>query len=567
MKAVLKVIVIFIIIAGIGAGIYWAIQPEQRSTVCLWIAQWAEKGGNSSLAAKMYEDSLKVHPKNTPARLGAVGFYKAAGNITKLEYHLLHGIENEPGNSFYYEELCRTYVEQGKFYDAVQLLDNIGNAVASRKLASVRPKAPVISPESGTYRGDFVITVESPDNTETYCTINGDFPTEYDILDGEIVPEPGNMKIMAICIDRNGLVSPAAISNFVYQPEVASVTFEDEGVERIVRHILMRPSGDISSGDLRSIVSFSNTLDGEIIPISSVNDLKWCSGLEVLELTGVKNAADCVGSLPRLQMLTLVGCSINNASPISGLQDLVALDLSQNVITSIASLKDLPNLERFHIRSNALVDLSSIDGFPVLRYFDAADNAISDISPLRNCRSLEMLILDGNKIEDISAIGSLIALETLDLSSNAINDIEPIKNCVSLTTLSLSNNKIEILTPLSACTNLVSLSAAKNNINVIDPLGALQSLVIVDLSENTITGADALAACTSLAEINLSKNFLTDISSLASLQQLRELNIENNNIKDLSGFASSPALETIYAFGNPVKDTKALEDAAITVYK
>jgi len=567
MKSVLKGLVIFVILAGLCLGGYWAIQPQQRSAISLWIAQVAESGGNTTFAAKMYETALRIHPKNRLARQSAIEFYRSSGNITKLEYHLQKGIEAEPGNSYYYEELCRTYVGQGKYYDAVLLLDNIEDAVVSRKISSLRPKAPVFSPDSGTYRDTFSITVTSPENTTAYFSINSDFPTEHDMLTGEIEPIPGEMKLMAVCVDKNGLISPVSYANIVYIPEVSSVTFEDEGVERIVRKILMRPSGDISSGDLRSIVSFSNSLEGEIVPIKSVNDLKWCTDLEELELTGVENALDCIGSLPKLRTLTLVGCSISNPSPISGLQELETLDLSQNVITSIASLRDLPRLERFHIRSNALVDISSISVFPELRYFDASDNAISDISPLRDCKKLEMLMLDGNKIEDISSLGSLAGLKTLDLSGNNIYDIDPLKNCVSLTTLSLSNNKIELLQALSSCTNLVSLSASKNNISVIDPLGTLQNLNIIDLSENTIISADALAACISLVQVNLSKNFLADISSLAALPDLQELNIEKNNIKDLSAFASSPSLMTIYAFGNPLKDVKALEDAAITVYK
>ncbi|MGI6577267.1 MAG: leucine-rich repeat domain-containing protein [Eubacteriales bacterium] len=567
MKSVLKITLIFAILSGICIGVYWSVQPQQRSTVCLWLAQTATDSGNDSFASKMYETALKVHPENKLARYSAIDYYRASGNITKLEYHLLCGIETEPGNSFYYEELCRTYVEQGKFYDAVQLLDNIEDAVVYRKISSSRPKTPVISPESGTYRGTFSITIDSPDNARIYCSTNGDFPTEYDISNGDISPTPGEMKLMAVCIDNNGLISPVATSNFMYLPEVASVTFEDEGVERIVRSILLRPEGDISSGDLRSIVSFSNALENEIVPIDTVNDLKWCTGLEVLELTGVENALDCIESLTQLQTLSLIGCSISDPSPISGLQNLVTLDLSNNIITSVASLKDLPMLERLHIRSNALVDISSIGEFSTLRYLDASDNAISDISPLRNCKSLEMLALDSNKIEDISDFGSLTDLKTLYLSNNLVFDIDPLKNCVSLTTLSLSNNKIEILDPLSKCTNLISLSAAKNNITIIEPLGNLHDLSIIDLSENTIINADSLATCTSLVQVNLSKNFLTDISLLSALPNLQELNIENNNIKNLSEFASAPSLTTIYAFGNPVKDTSALEDAAITVYK
>ena len=567
MKSILKTILVIIIIAAICFGIFWATRPSQRSAICLYLAKNAERSGNEAFAVKMYEKSLRIDPQNSKARNDAINFYKLLNNVTKVEFHLLNGIDAEPGNSYFYEELCRVYVEQGKLYDAVQLLDNVEDAIVRRKMASSRPQAPEVSPQSGTYRGELNITITAQDYSKIYCTVNGDFPTTEDISDGLLIPVSGEMHIISVCVGQNGLISPATMASFVYQPEVASVTFEDPGVERIIRSILLRPNGDISSGDLRSIDSFSNTVNNEIIEINSVNDLEWCSELRYLDLTGVENPLSCIASMPNLQTLALTNCNISDPSPISELQNLITLDFSGNVITSLAALKSLPNLERLHVRNNAIVDISTVGELNSLRYLDAGNNAIVDISALSDCQHLELLLLDGNRIEDIGAVKSLSSLTTLDISYNAIIDIEPLSSCTSLTTLNISANSIEIIEPLSSCVELVSLTASKNKISAVGPLASLTSMSVLDLTENTIQNADALANCTALINLNLSKNFISDVSALAVLPNLQQLNIEHNSVKNLLAFVDAPALTTIYAFGNYVGNVTALEDVAITVYK
>lgn len=567
MKRILKVLLVTIIIAAICVGLFWASRPYQRSSIYHYLAKNAEKSGNDAFAIKMFEQALKTHPSNSKARKDAIEYYKNSNNMSKVEFHLLRGIDAEPGNSFYYEELCRVYVEQGKLYDAVTLLDNIEDAIVSRKLSSLRPAAPIISPQSGAYRGELDITITSSDNSKIYCSVNSDFPTEEDFSDGKLSPIPGEMNLISVCVNQKGLVSPVSTAAYQYQPEIASITFEDPGVEKIIRSILLRPEGDISTGDLRSIDTFSNTLNNEIVEIESVVDLHWCSELRFLDFTGVQDPLSCIESMPYLQTIALTNCNISDPSSISGIKDLTTLDLSKNIITSLSELKELPNLERLHIRNNAIVDISGIEEFPSLRYLDVGDNAISDISALSDCQNLELLLLDGNRIEDLEALATLTNLNTLDISNNAIIDIEPLSSLTSLTTLAISDNRIEVLEPLSTCVELISLTATKNKITTVDPLASLINLTFLNLSGNTIQNADVLSSCVSLVDLNLSKNFITDISSLATLPNLQQLSIENNNIKDLSAFADTPFLKTIYAFGNPVGNTSALEDKAITVYK
>lgn len=567
MRTFLKIAVALLLIAAVAAGALWALQPRQRSAICLWLAEKALESGNDTAATKLFEDSLKIYPGNSAARKAAISFYRARGNYTKVEYHLLGGIENESGNSYYYEELSRVYVEQGKLYDASNLLDNIENAVVYKKLSSMRPQAPVILPESGNYRGELSVTVTAPEGALVYLTDSGSFPSGDDLFDGEIEILPGETLILAVCVSPDGLVSTVASASYRFEPELASITFSDPGVERIVRDILARPAGDISTGDMRTISSFSNAIGDELVEISTVEDLRWCSGLEVLDLTGVKSATECLEYLPSLRILSLHDCSVTDLTVFSGLKEIEYLDLSRNTIALVDALAELPKLERLIIRQNAVVNIEPLGKLVSLRQLDAGENAISDISPLDACTELETLVLDVNRISDVSALSSMKKLSALDISRNEVSDISALRDCTALRSLNMSGNKIEILEPLGGLIDLTSLDAAKNNISDISALGGLINLSVLNLSGNVIENVEPLAGCVSLNTCDLSRNFITDVSGLSALQNLMELNVENNMITDLSNLVSCEALNTVYAFGNKIKDTSALDEAGITVYK
>lgn len=567
MKTVVKILVTLLIVAGIAVFGFWALMPPQRSSVCLWLAQSAAGRGAADSAARYYEQALKINPRNSAARNSAIEFYRTAGNYTKVEYHLLAGIETEPSRTEYYVELSRIYAEQGKLSDAVDLLDHIKNPVAEKRISSMRPDAPVISPESGNYRGELSVTVTAEDGMRIYCSEDGNYPVSDSLYTGTFTPKPGETKIMAVCVDSDGLVSPLASADYRFEEETAAVQFADPGVEKIVRDILSRPKGDISSEELRTLREFTNISGEETVKISSLGDLKWCPDLDVLELNSVPGALDCLGYFPNLRVLSLCECGLSDLSPLSVCGKLECLDLSENRIASLQGLAGLPSLERLTLRGNSIVDLSPLGSLTSLARLDLGANAISDIAPLRACDKLESLWLDSNKLADISAVGSLTRLTELDISGNSITDIGALSTCAALQTLNCSSNGIERIDALASCPDLVSFSGEKNKISDISPLAGLLRLNVLNLSENVLQNADALAGCRSLQTLDLSKNSLKNIAKLAQLQNLTELNIEKNKIKDIGMLADCTSLETVYAFGNSLKDVKKLEDASITVYK
>lgn len=569
MKLVLKVLLIVILVAGIALLGYWVLTTGQLSYVHLKYAEHLEGRDQHQAAAKHYEKALEIKPKDSDIRVATIEYYYKQSNYTKAEYHLLEGINIQPSYSWYYTELSRIYVEQSKLYDAEELLTNLPSQLLKQSISKSRPLSPVLNPAPGSYRDEFEITLSSEENLKVFYSIDGSFPTTLNPYKGAITPESGEITVVAVAVNDAGLVSPPVKGVYRYEPEIPSVTLADPGVESVVRSILRLPEGDISSGSLRSIASFSNTVGSEVIAISDLSDFTWLSGLETLELTYVRTPLDPLADLTRLRALSLHNCNLSSSSiaPLATLDNLEFLDLSENLLGSANLISTFSKLDMLILRGNSIVDITPLEKMTSLQSLDLGNNAIEDISPLSKLTNITHLSLDSNKISDLTPLGKLSSLISLNASSNVLTDISGLESCVALETLDISHNSIASLSPLSSNRNLISLSAVKNQISDISPLSTLEKLNIANFSTNEIVDLTPLGGCTQLTALNISKNFISDVSPLSSLMNLSELNMEHNAATNIDSLALAPNLKTVYAFGNKLTNVTALEEVAITVYK
>lgn len=564
-----KKILLFLMLAAVLAGFfYWLLAPARRSDL-LGLAAGRASEMNLPFAEDLYERALDLDEKNTEARLAAVEYYHSSGNYTKMEYYLAAGLAAEPTNADYYRLLCGVFVEQGKLFDAVELLNGIPDPVILNKLNDIRPSPPEILPPTGTYRSTPEISISSDEGSVIYYSIDGNFPTIHSPYTDPIHPDPGTTQVLAVAVNAQGLVSQPSEAQIAYQPEEAAVAFADPGFEQIVRVILNNSERAVSSVALRGITDFSNTIETMAIELNSLEDLKWLTGLESLSLQGYSGSLEPLSTLQVLNALSLTSCDVGteDLKYLSGLERLTYLDLSDNLIASFEPLAGLEHLTYLNLRNNAVVDLEPLSKMARLETLDLGQNAIQSAGPVSGCTLLTELYLDHNKLTDVRALSSLKDLQSLDLSYNALRDLLGMETLGLLQTLGLSNNEIEILTPLSGCINLRSLDLSRNNITVIDPLAPLVLLTNLNLSVNTIGQIDALSGYSALQTLDLSKNFITDVTPLSKLPELTTLNIENNLLKTVSSLAHCVQLTTVYAFGNTITSIKALEDAGIVIYK
>lgn len=114
--------------------------------------------------------------------------------------------------------------------------------------------------------------------------------------------------------------------------------------------------------------------------------------------------------------------AISDLSPVTRLEKLEYLNLSNNNITSIKGLNELHNLKQVHLNNNEILE----------------------VEPLNNLTQLNELNLSNNKIEQVDFLSELPAIETLDLHNNLIRDLTPIKSIIEK--IGISNNKWEVNT-------------------------------------------------------------------------------------------------------------------------
>ena len=210
------------------------------------------------------------------------------------------------------------------------------------------------------------------------------------------------------------------------------------------------------------------------------------------------------------------------------------------------------------VNSNHISDLSPLSGLNNLISLDLDRNSISDVSVLSGMSDLGFLRLEGNLIEDLSPLSGLTSLRTLDLDINSITDISPLSDLTSLTRLDLDRNTISDLTPLSSLTNLERLWLFNNLITDLSPLSGLTNLTSLNLGSNSITDVSALSGLTSLASLYLFSNSITDVSALSGLTSLTNLRLNGNSITDLSPLVANTGLgsgDQVNIQNNPLSTT------------
>lgn len=113
---------------------------------------------------------------------------------------------------------------------------------------------------------------------------------------------------------------------------------------------------------------------------------------------------------------------ITSLAPVTRLNKLEYLNLSNNGLTSIVGLNKLMNLKVAHLNNNE----------------------ISRTETLKNLRYLRELYLSNNKLKTVDFISEIRNIETLDLHNNLIRDLRPIKSIIER--IGISNDKWDVNT-------------------------------------------------------------------------------------------------------------------------
>ena len=180
---------------------------------------------------------------------------------------------------------------------------------------------------------------------------------------------------------------------------------------------------------------------------SSIKDLRNLTVLNLCDADLVN--IDFLNSLTNLQILGLSGNSIRNGNPIASLRDLEFLDVSENELSDISFVSELINLKVLYIEGNkGISDITPLSTLEKLEALSLSNTAVKDIESLCTLKKLEELSVAGNGIDNLDPISALENLIWLDVRNNNIFDVSSLSKLKKLEYLYLAGNPIENLQTL-----------------------------------------------------------------------------------------------------------------------
>ena len=571
MKRAIRVIIPILLAIAIIACTAWYLLVYDRGftrDLLLNTARRFDRNGNHAAATWFYNQAYKQADDNDDVAIELAEQYKSDGNYTKAEYTLSKAIADGGGIDLYIA-LCKTYVEQDKLLDAVNMLNNIKNEDIKNQLESMRPDAPKCIPDpsvTGSYYTEYITVTLSSESGSVFANNRGEFPSVVkDKYDDGIKLVGGENTIYAISVADNGLVSATAIYSFTVGGVIEPVDFVDDIIETAIREKLSVdsakvlytndlwtisefevPSGAQSLADLRHMaylqkLTITNGVSGQLNNIEKLSNL---TQLQIVNTSVSPEELIIIGRLPSLTMLTLDNCGLTTVNGLGSIYNLTHLSLPNNSIRDISSLSTLKNITDLNMQHNVINDLSVLSALTTLVNLDVSYNKVSSLSPVAAAVGMKKLIAGNNSLTDTTGIEALVALEELDLSNNSIASISNLSVCTALNTLNVSNNSISDISVISGLIKLSKLNFAYNKVSTIPTMNAKSEL----------------------SNINGSHNSIKKLTGLKGLRYLSVVNMEyNKDLSSLSDLTSCPVLTQVDVYGTKIKSATSLTSQGVVV--
>lgn len=558
MKKVVKILVPIILALSIFICLAWYLFVYDRSftrDMLLGVARFNESHGNHSVAAWFYNQAYTQSSNNAAVAIELAEQYKASGNYTKAEYTLSNAIA-DGGSVDVYIALSKTYVEQDKILDAVNMLNSVTNEEVKEQLLTLRPAAPTATPEPGFYNQYISATIAAESGT-LYTSTTDKYPSiATDLYTDPIQLTDGENAIYAVAVSDNGLVSPLAFFGYTVGGVVEKMEFADPAVETEVRRLLgasdetvlltndlwtikefTMPANTASYADLKHM-TFLESLVIENGKGSELSAIAALGNLVELKITGTavdQDALRTIAGLPQIKKLTLQGCGITSIAALENAKELVMLDLNNNTIRDISALHAMPNLQEVYLQNNTVTDISALSGATSLTKLDISSNAISSLSTLNTLTALKWLNAGTNQITDLGEISKLSALEYLALNNNNLTTVGNLSSCTSLTDLNLASNALTDIETLSALTNVMYLDFSYNQVTQIPKFPKDCALVTINGSNNQISSLENLRGLDHLNNVHMDYNKeITSIDPLVDCPLLIEVNVYETGVTNVT---------------------------------
>ena len=178
MKKFLNFLIPCILVLAIIFCLVWYLfiyDREFTRDMLLQGARYFESEGNLQISSWLYNQAYHRAEDNDAVAIELADQYKYSGNYTQAEYTLSSAIADGGGLDLYIA-LCKTYVEQDKLLDAVNMLNNVTDPIIKTQLDKRRPDTPVPSTEPGFYSQHIQLDFSS-ENARLYISTGSEFPS------------------------------------------------------------------------------------------------------------------------------------------------------------------------------------------------------------------------------------------------------------------------------------------------------------------------------------------------------------------------------------------------------
>ncbi len=572
MKKVLRILLpILLAVIILGCAVWYLFSYDRGFTrdMLLSCARITEANGGHALATWFYDAAYNFSEDNESVAIELAEQYKRSGNYTKAEYTLSNAIADGAGIDVYIA-LCKTYVEQDKLLDAVNMLNNVANADIKAKLDELRPAAPTTATDPGFYSQYISVAIQADLGT-LYVSNDGEYPSiEDDAYTAPISLTDGENSIYAISVGDNGLVSPLAVFGYTVGGVIKEMEFADPVIEDAVRTALnVEAEKLLYTNDLWTITEFTvpeeaeryddlrhmvfltslSITNGTDAGLSCLEAMTNLTSLSILNTTVSADDLATIAELPHLTTLTLQKCHLTTTAPLAGSTALTYLDLSGNTISDVSALADMSQLEELYLQNNVIGSIAPLAGLHTLKKLDVSSNMLTTIAPLSGLAALTWLNASTNAITELGSIGNLTELTYLSLASNKITDVSAVAKCTKLTELNIATNSITDISALSALVNVMYLDFGYNAVTAIPAFPKDCALVTITGTKNKIKTLDPLSGLENLNNVNMDYNTeISSVKSLAKCHNLIEVNVYATKVKEVTDLTN----QSIIVNYNPV---------------
>ncbi|KAL3875510.1 hypothetical protein ACJMK2_033456 [Sinanodonta woodiana] len=240
--------------------------------------------------------------------------------------------------------------------------------------------------------------------------------------------------------------------------------------------------------------------------ITVIDNLEKFKKLRVLDLSC--NFIEKIKSLEfntDMRELKLYDNRIRTIENIDNLRELCSLHLQHNKIKTIGKgLGNLKKLKMLRLDCNQIlkIDIPELSPCVQLTFIDVSYNMLDSLAALNYLPNLEELYASGNRLRSVSDLTKCRQLQEVDLSGNRLTDLSGLKGLPKLQILTVSNNQLTSLRSAGKLKSLQEIHATNNQICELKTLPSqFPALEILDIPDNQIYHWEEVCALEKLEEL------------------------------------------------------------------